>query len=146
MLARYCSLRVSLISIAGLSSVVLAAVGWITSEYGSLAKKINWEWLDGYPPSPPGTPISTKRNGRCDDPIVLVTKWGEEVIGALVLRFVKKERKGYVRAWTVKSDDRRKEIGSELLEYGVRVCWGKGARAVEFDERHASRLCVLFWS
>ena len=47
---------------------------------------------------------------------------------------VKRERKAYVRAWTVDKEYRGRGIGSSLLEQGVRVAWGRGARGVGFEE------------
>ena len=125
--------------IASLTFFALAAVLWVTSDYVELAKKINVEWLYSYSLAPPASPNGSKKSGRCEEPIVIVMRWGEEIIGAIVLRFVKKERKGYVRAWTVSADHRNKGFGRELLECGVRVCWGKGARGLEFEEGHASK-------
>ena len=71
----------------------------------------------------------------------MVTKWGEEIIGALVVRVSKRERKGYVRAWTVLRRYRGKGVGRGLLEQGVaRVMGRTGVRGVEFEEEHASML------
>ena len=55
-----------------------------------------------------------------------------------MLRVVKRERKGYIRAWTVDSSHRGKGVGVGLLQEGVRVAWSKGARSMEFDAVHAN--------
>lgn len=141
-LAQFCEWRPLFTAVAGLTVAALAAIYWITIDYATLAERINWDWLGGY--TPPSTPTGERNSGikkqsKCDDPVVLVSKWGEEVIGALVMKVVKRERKAYVRAWTVDSSCRGKGIGSGLLEEGVRVAWGKGARAFEFERGHASR-------
>ena len=69
----------------------------------------------------------------------MVTKWGEEIIGALVIRVSKRERKGYIRAWTVLRRYRGKGVGRGLLEEGVKRVMGKAAvKGVEFEEEHAS--------
>ncbi|KAL9575906.1 MAG: hypothetical protein Q9212_007577, partial [Teloschistes hypoglaucus] len=59
--------------------------------------------------------------------VVVVTKWGEEeIIGALVMKVMKRERKAVLRAWTVKLRYRGREVGRGLLEEGVRVARAKG--------------------
>ena len=71
--------------------------------------------------------------------MIVVTKWGEEIIGALVIRVSKRERKAYVRAWTVLRRYRGKGVGRSLLEEGVKRVMGKAAvKGVEFEEEHAS--------
>lgn len=142
-LAQLCEWRPLFSAVAGLTVAALAAMYWITIEYVTLAERINWDWLGGY--TPPSTPTgerasSLKKQSKSDDPVVLVSKWDEEVIGALVMKVVKRERKAYMRAWTVDSACRGKGIGGGLLEEGVRVAWGKGARAFEFEKGHASKL------
>lgn len=114
---------------ASLAIAGLAMLYWITMDYGALAQSIDWAWLD-----------SGRKNGhgKGEDPIVLVSRWGEEIIAALVLRVVKRERKGYVKAWAVDSSYRGSGVGIGMLEEGVRVAWGKGARCVVFEGEHAS--------
>ena len=143
-LAQFCQWKSLFTAIAGLTVTALAAIYWITIDYATLAERINWDWLGGY--TPPSTPTGERSGGlkkqsKCDDPVVLVSKWGEDVIGALVMKVVKRERKAYVRAWTVDSSCRGKGIGGGLLEEGVRAAWGKGARAFEVERGHASKCC-----
>ncbi len=145
-LAQFCEWGPLFTAVAGLTVAALAAIYWITIEYATLAERISWDWLGGY--TPPSTPTGErgaglKKQSKCDDPVVLVSKWGENVIGTLVMKVVKRERKAYVRAWTVDSNCRGKGIGGGLLEEGVRVAWGKGARAFEFDRGHASKSPIL---
>ena len=141
-LAQFCGWRPLFTAVTGLTVAALAAVYWITIDYASLAERINWDWLGGY--TPPSTPTGErvnilKKHSNRDDPVVLVSKWGDEVIGALVMKVMKRERKAYVRAWTVDSKFRRNGVGGGLLEEGVRIAWGKGARAFEFEKGHASK-------
>ncbi|KAL8761973.1 MAG: hypothetical protein Q9184_001959 [Pyrenodesmia sp. 2 TL-2023] len=79
--------------------------------------------------------------------VVVVTKWGEdEIIGALVMRVLRKEQKAVVRAWTVKGRYRGHGVGRGLLEEGVRVAREKGCvgGGVEFDgAAHANSHRVL---
>lgn len=64
---------------AGLVMAALVGVRWAASGYIVLAERIGWRWLE---------------DGQADadgPDVVLVSRWGEEVIGALVLRFVRDE-------------------------------------------------------
>lgn len=145
-LAQFCGWRHLFTVVAGLTVIALAVIYWITFDYATLAEKINWDWLGGY--TPPSTPTGERGSGfkkqsKCDDPVVLVSKWDEKIIGAMVMKVVKRERKAYVRAWTVDSTCRGKGIGGGLLEEGVRVAWGRGARAFEFERRHASKFSLF---
>ena len=147
-LARYCSLQVLFELSTSLIVITLGVLYWATREYTYLAAGINRSWLEA-----PHTKSATdnanghcgspKKAGKCDDPIVIVSKIGTAIIGALVVRVVKKERKGYVRAWTVDPTQRGKGIGCGLLEEGVRVAWGKGARVMDFEASHANAHHVL---
>lgn len=125
--------------------IVLAAMYWVTRDYVNRAAKVDPIWLDSSPKilGENGNGNGVKKGSKGEEPIVIISRWGEEVIGALVLRVVKRERKGYVRAWTVDSSNRGKGIGRGLLEEGVRVAWGKGARAMELEANHANSHRVL---
>lgn len=129
MLAKCCSLPFLAVFMSSLTLAGLAVLYWFTMDYGTLAQSIGCDWLD-----------SNKKHGhgKGEDPVVLVSRWGEAIIAAMVLRVVKRERKGYVRAWTVDSSYRGNGVGIGLLEEGVRVAWGKGARCVVFEGDHAS--------
>ena len=142
-LARYSSLKV-LFGISTISIVVLAAaLYWLTKDYATFAAEIDWKWLEGSKKTCARenrvwTGNGVKKHSRCEDPIVLVSRLGEEVVGAVVLRVVKRERKGYVRAWTVDSSHRGKGVGVSLLQESVRIAWAKGARTMEFETEHAN--------
>ncbi|KAI4119432.1 MAG: hypothetical protein LQ345_000678 [Seirophora villosa] len=91
--------------------------------------------------------------------VVVVTRWGgaddkdNNIIGALVMRVWRKERKALVRAWTVERRYRGHGVGRALLEEGVRVVKGKvlvggigGGGAVpevRFEGGHANSHRVL---
>ncbi|KAI4256068.1 MAG: hypothetical protein LQ352_002258 [Teloschistes flavicans] len=90
-----------------------------------------------------GRRLKSNSNSKAPDTgienVVVVSKWGEEeIIGALVMKVMKKERKAVLRAWTVKLRYRGREIGRGLLEEGVRLAMAKGCTGVEFDAGHAS--------
>jgi hypothetical protein len=76
---------------AGIVMAALLAVRWAVSGYVPLAEGIGWKWLD-------------------DNDDVLVTWFGEEAIGTVVIRWAasgegkrgkKKGKRALIRAWTV---------------------------------------------
>ncbi|KAL8671876.1 MAG: hypothetical protein Q9168_003642 [Polycauliona sp. 1 TL-2023] len=77
--------------------------------------------------------------------MVVVSKWGEEeIIGALAMRVLRKEKKVVIRAWTVKLRYRGKGVGRGLLEECVRIAKEKGCGGrVEFESGHANSHKVL---
>lgn len=121
---------------AGLIMAGFLTLRWFTFGYLAEAENINFKWLDDQSPASNGTSINR-------DPLVVVSKWGDEVIGALVMRVVKRERKGYVSAWTVKLKYRNQGIGRGLLEEAAKVVWGKGGRGVVFEDNHANAKKML---
>lgn len=110
---------------------LLAGYRWCTQGYLAAAESVDWDWVEGAD--------------------VFVTKFGEEIIGALVLDWVsgessrqkrKKAWRGEIRAWTVKLRYRGKGVGAALLEDAVKEARKKGAESLEFAEDHASEyLC-----
>ncbi|PSN62200.1 hypothetical protein BS50DRAFT_139971 [Corynespora cassiicola Philippines] len=104
-------------TIGGVTMACLTAVRFATGGYISLAEEINWEWLG-------------------EDRLIVV-KWGEEVIGALVLGWA------VVRAWTVKLKYRGKSVGEGMLEEAVKVAGERGADGIIFDRDHANSRRIL---
>ena len=137
---------------AGTIMIELVAVRYVTRGYIFAAETINWNWLLESPPlashsrSNSNSSNNGHRRGRSnttEEPVVMMTKWGDEIIGALVIRVSKRERKGYVRAWTVLRRYRGKGVGRGLLEEGVARVMGKaGVKGVQFEDEHAS----MFWT
>lgn len=112
---------------------VLITIRWFTGPYLEFAEKISWNWLG--------------------DDQMLVTKWGDDVIGTIVLSWAKPESPGgnrkekkkndkkkwaIIRAWTVKNKYRGKGVGKALLEDAVREAKSRGAEGIEFANEHAS--------
>jgi GNAT superfamily N-acetyltransferase len=122
-------------TVGGLTMAFLVAVRWATARYLALAEEINWEWLG-------------------EDKLIVV-KWGEEVIGSLVLGWAdndaaKKPRggrrrrgKAVVRAWTVRTKYRGKGVGEGLLEEAVKVAGERGADGILFEADHASKFLSM---
>jgi GNAT superfamily N-acetyltransferase len=120
-------------TIGGISMTFLILIRWMTGGYIGMAEDINMDWLG-------------------DDRLIVV-KWGEDVIGSLVLGWAdndaakkrgrRRRGKAVVRAWTVKLKYRGKGIGEGLLEEAVKVAGERGADGIVFDADHASKFtCV----
>jgi hypothetical protein len=114
---------------AGLVMAYLVGVRMFTKEYLNYAEDVNWAWLDG--------------------DRIIVTKFGDAIIGALVLGWVsgdgrgsrrKRVGRGLIRAWTVKMRYRGKGVGTGLLEEAVGLVNEKGGDGIDFAEEHASTL------
>jgi len=107
-------------SVVGVAMALLVGVRWMVGGYVSQAEDVGLEWLG--------------------DDMVVVTKYGDVLIGALVLgwegerRRKKKGGKGVVRAWTVLLKYRGKGEGKALLEEAVRLVQKKGGEGLEFEE------------
>lgn len=116
-------------TVGGITMSFLIFIRWMTGEYIGLAEDIDMGWLG-------------------DDRLIVV-KWGEDVIGALVLGWAdndaakkrgrRRRGKAVIRAWTVKLKYRRKGVGESLLEEAVKVAGERGADGIVFDGNHASK-------
>lgn len=114
-------------SCAGVLTAWLAACRVFTQGYLRAAEEIDWDWTQGAD--------------------VLVTRFGDEVIGAVLVEWVsgessrqkrKKAWRGEIRAWTVRLKYRGKGVGAALLEDVVKEAKKKGAESLEFADDHAS--------
>jgi GNAT superfamily N-acetyltransferase len=127
---------------AGILMAAMAGVGYLTYGYLDLAEKTGtWSFL---------RPDS---NSNKED-ILLVTKYGQDIIGALVLRLLPAERtktrsksaasnKAAIRAWTVRRRYRHRGVGTALLEEAVILCKNNDWEGPEFDENHANSRRIL---
>ncbi|KAG5980216.1 hypothetical protein E4U55_004262 [Claviceps digitariae] len=130
----------ALITMCGLVLAYLAAVRLLTANYIRLAESLKWkQWIA----SPDG-----------HDDYILAARFGDEIIGTLVLRIVasassskgmksssvKKGGSGVIRAWTTRYKYRNKGIGGDMLRLAVLTTRSKcGDDApVTFDPEHAN--------
>ncbi len=111
----------------GLMMITLVGIRYLTQDYLYTAEQtVNFQWLD-----------------KAD---VIVTKFGDEVIGTVMIDWVsgeprqkrKKAWRGEIKAWTVRLKYRRKGVGASLLEEAVKESRKKGAETIEFADDHAS--------
>lgn len=121
---------------------LLIGVRWMSGGYLELAERVGWGFL------------RADDDGHAQDQ-VLVSRFGDEVIGCVVLRIGgtagekekekergkgrKKARKARVRAWTVGLRWRGRGVGRGLLEEAVTVAVEeRECENVEFAAVHAS--------
>jgi len=120
-------------TVGGIAMTFLIFIRWMTGEYIGIAEDIDMNWLG--------------------DDRLLAVKWGEDIIGALVLGWAdndaakkrgrRRRGKAVVRAWTVKLKYRRKGVGESLLEEAVKVAGERGADGIIFDADHANSKRIL---
>lgn len=118
-------------SCLGLIMTFMAGTRLATKDYLSAAEEINWEWVG--------------------DSDLLITKFGDEVIGTALIEWVsgesrqkrKKAWRGFIKAWTVRRKYRNKGVGTALLEDAIKEAKKKGAEGLEFDDLHASMLYTM---
>ncbi|KAL1970391.1 hypothetical protein VTN77DRAFT_5551 [Rasamsonia byssochlamydoides] len=171
-------------TMAGCVMAGLAGVGYVTSGYLELAERTGtWAWLYGKNPNPDkGRDTPGKDNGRNrkekqeeeeeeeeeEENVILVTKYGDEIIGTVVLRVTptatspseskstpkstttsksksksKEAATALIRAWTVNRRYRNKGIGTGLLEEAVSLCRRNAWEGPVFDEHHANSARLL---
>ncbi|KAK1988663.1 acetyltransferase [Colletotrichum cereale] len=139
---------------SGVIMSYLLAIRWVTSGYLPLAEQMTWSFIRPHPDASPD-----------EEDLVLGTRFGSEIIGALVLHlepaiplaattFSSKRRnkagsfrggKGIIRAWTTKLRYRGKGVGTDMLDEAVRIArerCGKDAE-VGFALEHANSQMVL---
>ena len=112
----------------------------MSGPYLTYAENINWNWLvEGSSSAAASSSDRDNKRNKGEELVVLITKWGDEIIGALAMRVSKRDRRAYIKAWTVKLRFRCKDIGRGLLEEASKIALAeKGCRGLEFEEEHAS--------
>jgi GNAT superfamily N-acetyltransferase len=135
----------------GLVMAGLVSVRWVTAGYLVMAEERGtWAWLN--------RGLGEEKERDC----VIVSRFGEEIIGALVLRFTNldtdeqavnkkksrtrgsKREKGEIRAWTTKLRYRGKGVGTGLLEEACRICKERGVEEIGLASEHANSGRVLW--
>ncbi|KAI9787202.1 MAG: hypothetical protein M1839_003437 [Geoglossum umbratile] len=110
----------------GITMAFLVAARWLTGEYIHAAEAVRWTWLH-------------------DDDLVVVTRFGDEIIGVVAVRFAAEGHRAEVRGWSVRLRFRGKGVGGALLEEAVRLARERVGREGEvvFADDHANSLRVL---
>ncbi|KAH6676578.1 hypothetical protein B0J14DRAFT_585825 [Halenospora varia] len=140
---------VVLTTCAGVTMACLIAIRGATGGYLTLAEEMKWSFLE---------------NDEREEDVVLGSKFGDEIIGAVVLRLERNPPspsskrkgsgkssskhsggKGIVRAWTVRMKYRGKGVGTELLEEAVKITRRElgGSAEIGFAKEHANSGMVV---
>jgi hypothetical protein len=131
-------------TLAGVTMACLIAIRGLTGGYLSLAEEVKWAFI---------------QNEDGEEDVMIGSRYGEELIGACVLRLErngngggKKKAKsgkmggrGVVRAWTVRIRYRGGGVGTEMLEEAVKVTREKLGKDSEigFAAEHANSRMIL---
>lgn len=135
---------------AGVVMAYLLAIRYATAGYLQLAEDLKWDWL-------------SSSDAPDTEDVVIGTRFGGELIGALVLRLEPNRTaglsptgsrrrnkglrggKGVIRAWTTKLRYRGKGVGADMLYEAVRITREKCGRDAEvgFAAEHANSQMVL---
>jgi ribosomal protein S18 acetylase RimI-like enzyme len=138
---------------AGITMAGMIAIRGAAGGYLSLAENLKWAFL---------------KNDSGEEDIVLGSRFGDELIGALILRLernppsptfstaAKKKGSGnnkhsktgghgVIRAWTVRVRYRGKGVGTELLEEAIKLTKERlgGSAEVGFAKEHANSKMVV---
>ncbi|KAF9881773.1 acetyltransferase [Colletotrichum karsti] len=139
---------------SGIIMTYLLSIRYLTSGYIPLAESVSWSFL---------RPSATSTSPSEED-LVLGTRFGGEIIAALVLRLEPpvpvavsgatgrrrnkasfRGGKGLIRAWTTRLRFRGKGVGTDLLHEAVRITRERCGRDAEvgFAMEHANSQMVL---
>ncbi|KAI1918957.1 hypothetical protein LOZ12_004446 [Ophidiomyces ophidiicola] len=128
---------------AGCLMIFLVFVQWMTSGYLEEAARVGtWKWLETE------TEDSSQSITRGHEDVFLVTKYGDDIIGTILLRFPlpirpsSEDKAVLIRAWTVGRQYRQKGVGTNLLEEALLAKTARGADIL-FDNFHANSLRLL---
>jgi hypothetical protein len=130
----------------GVTMALFLACRMVTGGYISAAEALSWGFLQD--------------EETAEEDVVIGATFGEEVIGALVLRVENAKAGGkrggkrakaqacnaIIRAWTVRLRYRNKGVGRGLLEEAVRLARERGGRDVKvgFARDHANSTMLLW--
>lgn len=151
-------------TMTGVIMALLGAVRLLCGPYIFEAERVGtWKWLNQGRSTEEEEQTGVRVLGTQDE--VLVTKFGDEFIGAIIFRGVQpmtpsspngskrsrrtpsasKQTRTVIRAWSVKQKYRRKEVGSALLEDALKLAKSKGwtTDGVDFAEDHANHKRIL---
>ncbi|KAI5289114.1 hypothetical protein KEM54_004389 [Ascosphaera aggregata] len=123
---------------------VLVSVQWMTAAYLWEAQRVGtMRWLAGH-----DRDKATDQQQPGKEDAVFVTRFGEDIVGALVLTFITKN--GFrltprIRAWTVDTSYRNSGIGTSLLESAIAFCKAHDIDpyTLDFAPDHANSFLAL---
>lgn len=151
-------------TMTGVIMALLGAVRLACGPYIFEAERVGtWKWLNQGRSAEEEEETGVRVLGEQDE--MLVTKFGDEFIGAIIFRGVQtitptspngskksrrtpsasKQTRTVIRGWSVRQKYRRKEVGTALLEDALKLAESKGwtTDGVEFAEDHANHKRIL---
>lgn len=152
-------------TLVGVVMAMLGAIRLICGPYIFEAERVGtWKWLNQGRSTEEEEQTGLRVLGTHDE--VLLTKFGDEFIAAIIYRGVQplgspgspsgskksrrtpsssKQTRMVIRGWSVKQKYRRKEVGTALLEEAINSAKAKGwtVDGIEFAEDHANHKRVL---
>jgi GNAT superfamily N-acetyltransferase len=134
------------LSSMGVLMTGMAIIRMVTQGYIARAESYGLDWLDGGGADAAGGGGGGKEKKKLQPADVWVTRFGDEVIGAIVVDWRADARtgeaQGRIKGWAVRLRYRGRGVGAALLEEVVRAARARGLRgeeeAVVFAEDHAS--------
>ncbi|KAI0421040.1 hypothetical protein F5X98DRAFT_289988 [Xylaria grammica] len=147
----------SLLTICGVIMTYLLGIRYFTGGYIQAAEELRWSWL---------SPTSSPNPSPSEQDLILGVRFGEQLIGALVLRLepspssahasgsgnrrrsrtsLLRGGRGVIRAWTVKLKYRGQGVARDLLHEAVRLTRERCGRDAEvgFAAEHANSKMLL---
>ncbi|KAK5628515.1 hypothetical protein RRF57_004230 [Xylaria bambusicola] len=147
----------SLITVCGVIMTYLLGIRYFTGGYIQAAEELRWSWL---------SPSSSPNPSPSEQDLILGVRFGEQLIGALVLRLepspsstytsggggrrrsrtsLLRGGRGVIRAWTVKLKYRGQGVARDLLHEAVRLTRERCGRDAEvgFAAEHANSKMIL---
>ncbi|KAF4996436.1 hypothetical protein FGRMN_4493 [Fusarium graminum] len=115
----------------GVIITYLVAIRYLASAYIRIAEKTDWlDWL---------------KNDGVEDTIV-GARFGDDIIGSVVLRLNKRDKAAVIRGWTTRSRYRGRGLGGDMLRESVKIAKQTLGRdcAVEFAADHANSHMPLY--
>ncbi|KAH6954905.1 hypothetical protein DER45DRAFT_318225 [Fusarium avenaceum] len=109
----------------GIVITYLVAIRYFTSSYIRIAEETDWlDWL---------------KSNDVEDSII-GARFGEEIIGAVILRLNKSDNTALIRGWTTKSRYRRRGLGGDVLRESIKIAKRALGRdcTIEFAADHAN--------
>ncbi|KIL94388.1 hypothetical protein FAVG1_02951 [Fusarium avenaceum] len=109
----------------GIVITYLVAIRYFTSSYIRIAEETDWlNWL---------------KSNDVEDSII-GARFGEEIIGAVILRLNKSDSTALIRGWTTKSRYRRRGLGGDVLRESIKIAKRALGRdcTIEFAADHAN--------
>ncbi|KAI6758856.1 hypothetical protein HG530_011096 [Fusarium avenaceum] len=109
----------------GIVITYLVAIRYFTSSYIRIAEETDWlDWL---------------KSNDVEDSII-GARFGEEIIGAVILRLNKSDNTALIRGWTTKSRYRCRGLGGDVLRESIKIAKRALGRdcTIEFAADHAN--------